>query len=276
MKLTLGFSTCPNDTFIFDALVHHKIDTEGLDFEVIFADVEQLNRWAFDAKLDVTKLSFYAFTYCVEDYVLLDSGSALGRNCGPLLIKKSSTILSPESKIAIPGKYTTANMLLNIASPDYTNKIEILFSEIENEILSEKVDAGLIIHENRFTYQDKDLEKEKDLGEFWEEETRLPIPLGGIAVNRNISVKIQQKIERVLRRSVEYAFENRESSSEFVKLHAQEMEKEVVDAHINLYVNEFSISLGKEGKNAIEKLFQNLGKPADNIFLRQETISDNS
>jgi 1,4-dihydroxy-6-naphthoate synthase len=276
MKLTLGFSTCPNDTFIFDALVHHKIDTEGLDFEVIFADVEQLNRWAFDAKLDVTKLSFYAFTYCVEDYVLLDSGSALGSNCGPLLIKKPGTILSLESKIAIPGKYTTANMLLNIASPDYTNKIEILFSEIENEILSEKVDAGLIIHENRFTYQDKDLEKAKDLGEFWEEETRLPIPLGGIAVNRNISVKIQQKIERVLRRSVEYAFENRESSSEFVKLHAQEMEKEVVDAHINLYVNEFSISLGKEGKNAIEKLFQNLGKPADNIFLRQETISDNS
>ena len=198
MKLTLGFSPCPNDTFIFEALVHHKIDTEGLEFEVVFADVEQLNRWALSGKLNITKLSFHAFTYCVEDYVLLDSGSVLGRNCGPLLIKKPDIILTPESKIAIPGKYTTANMLLNIASPEYTNKIEILFSEIENEILTEKVDAGLIIHENRFTYQDKDLEKAKDLGEFWEEETRLPIPLGGIAVNRNISVKIQQKIERVL------------------------------------------------------------------------------
>jgi 1,4-dihydroxy-6-naphthoate synthase len=268
MKLTLGFSTCPNDTFIFDALVHDKIDTEGLDFEVVFADVEQLNKWTFSCELDVTKLSFHAFVYCTEDYVLLDSGSAIGRNCGPLLIKKPSTILSPESRIAIPGKYTTANMLLNIASPEYTNKIEILFSEIENEILSEKVDAGLIIHENRFTYQDKGLEKLIDLGEFWEEETRLPIPLGGIAVNRNISIEIQQKIERVLRKSVEYAFKNRESSSEFVKCHAQEMEKEVVDAHINLYVNDFSITLGKEGRSSIERVFQSLGKPADNIFVR--------
>ncbi len=268
MKLTLGFSPCPNDTFIFEALVHHKIDTEGLEFEVVFADVEQLNKWALSGKLDITKLSFHAFTYCVEDYVLLDSGSVLGRNCGPLLIKKPDIILTPESKIAIPGKYTTANMLLNIASPEYTNKIEILFSEIEDKILTKEVDAGLIIHENRFTFQDKGLEKVKDLGEFWEEETRLPIPLAGIAVNRNISVRIQQKIERILRKSVEYAFGNRESSSEFVKIHAQEVEREVVDAHINLYVNDFSISLGEEGKGAIERIFQNLGKPTDNIFIR--------
>ena len=167
MKLTLGFSTCPNDTFIFDALVHHKIDTEGLDFEVVLADVEQLNMWAIDGKLDVTKLSYYAFTYCVNDYALLDSGSALGNNCGPLLIKKPETILTFESKIAIPGKHTTANMLLGIAFPEYQNKVETLFSDIEDAILTNEVDAGLIIHENRFTYQDKGLEKVKDLGKFW-------------------------------------------------------------------------------------------------------------
>ncbi|MDG2263848.1 MAG: 1,4-dihydroxy-6-naphthoate synthase, partial [Flavobacteriales bacterium] len=197
MKLTLGFSPCPNDTFIFDALVHHKIDTEGLEFEVIFADVEQLNKWACQGKLDITKLSYNAFTHCVNDYALLDSGSALGNNCGPLLIKKPNTILTKESKIAIPGKYTTANMLLNIAFPNHQNKVEILFSEIENKVLEGKVDAGLIIHENRFTYEDKGLEKEKDLGEFWEEETGLPIPLGGIVTNRRLSLGTQQKIERI-------------------------------------------------------------------------------
>jgi len=257
MKLTLGFSPCPNDTFIFDAIVHQKIDTEGLEFEVIFADVEQLNKWAFVGKLDATKLSYNAFTYCIDKYILLDSGSALGRNCGPLLIKTPSTILTSESKIAIPGKYTTANMLLSIASPEYTNKVETLFSEIENDILSGKADAGLIIHENRFTYQGKGLEKVQDLGEFWEEETGLPIPLGGIVVNRNLPFEIQKRLERVLRKSVEYAFENRESSSEFVKFHAQEMATEVIDGHINLYVNKFSISLGEEGRESVRKIFMN-------------------
>jgi 1,4-dihydroxy-6-naphthoate synthase len=267
MKLTLGFSPCPNDTFIFDALVHHKIDTEGLEFEVIFADVEQLNKWACQGKLDITKLSYNAFTHCVNDYALLDSGSALGNNCGPLLIKKPNTILTKESKIAIPGKYTTANMLLNIAFLNHQNKVEILFSEIENKVLEGKVDAGLIIHENRFTYQEKGLEKVRDLGEFWEKETGLPIPLGGIVINRNLPFAIQKKFERVLRKSVEYAFENRESSSEFVIVHAQEMETEVIDAHINLYVNEFSISLGEVGRRAVEKVFEKSAKNYKNIFL---------
>ena len=267
MKLTLGFSPCPNDTYIFDALVHHKIDTEGLEFEVIFADVEQLNKWVCQAKLDITKLSYNAFTHCVNDYALLDSGSALGNNCGPLLIKKPNTILTKESKIAIPGKYTTANMLLNIAFPNLQNKVEMLFSEIENKVFEGIVDAGLIIHENRFTYQDKGLEKVNDLGEFWEEETGLPIPLGGIVINRNLPFEIQKKFERVLRKSVEYAFENRESSSEFVIVHAQEMETEVIDAHINLYVNEFSISLGEVGRRAVEKVFEKSAKNYKNIFL---------
>lgn len=267
MKLTLGFSTCPNDTFIFDALVHHKIDTEGLKFEVTFGDVEKLNKWAFQGKLDVTKLSYYAFTFCVEDYALLDSGSALGNNCGPLLIKKPETILTPESKIAIPGEHTTANMLLGIALPEYKNKIEVLFSDIEEAILTNKVDAGLIIHENRFTYQDKGLEKAKDLGEFWEEETQLPIPLGGIVVKRALPLEIQQKLERVLRRSVEFAFENSNSSADYVRHHAQEMEKEVLDAHINLYVNDYSISLGDKGRKAVEMVFEKTGKSTNAIFV---------
>ena len=264
MKLTLGFSPCPNDTFIFDALVHHKIDTEGLMFEVVFADVEQLNKWAFQGKLDVTKLSYNAFTYCVSDYVLLDSGSALGNNCGPILIKKPNTILKKESKIAIPGKYTTANMLLNIAFPKNQNKVETIFSEIENQVLEGKVDAGLIIHENRFTYKDKGLNKVSDLGEFWEKETGLPIPLGGIVVKRELPLSEQKKIERVIRKSVEYAFENPSSSADFVKCHAQEMEKKVVDAHIALYVNDYSISLGKKGREAVKLLFKKSGHSFDN------------
>ena len=245
MKLTLGFSPCPNDTFIFDAMVHHKIDTEGLDFEVIFGDVEQLNKWAFQGKLDITKLSFNAFTHCVNDYALLDSGSALGNNCGPLLIKKPNTILTTNSKIAIPGKYTTANMLLNIAYPHYKNKVETLFSDIENDIINGNVDAGIIIHENRFTYKEKGLEKAKDLGEFWEEETGLPIPLGGIVIKRSLPFEVQEKMERVLRKSVKYAFANPNSSADYVKCHARTIEKEVIDAHINLYVNDYSVSLGK-------------------------------
>ena len=267
MKLTLGFSPCPNDTFIFDALVHHKIDTEGLEFEVIFADVEQLNKWAFQRKLDITKLSYNAFTHCVHDYALLDSGSALGRNCGPLLIKQPNTILTKESKIAIPGKYTTANMLLGIAYPEYQNKVELLFSEIENKVLEGRIDAGLIIHENRFTYEEKGLEKVNDLGEFWQEETGLPIPLGGIVVKRELPLAIQQKIERVLRKSVEYAFANPNSSADFVKYHAQEMEKKVLDAHIALYVNDYSISLGDQGRNAVELLFAKSGRVCNSIFI---------
>jgi 1,4-dihydroxy-6-naphthoate synthase len=267
MKLTLGFSPCPNDTFVFDALVHHKIDTEGLEFEVVFADVEQLNTWALKGKLDITKLSYHAFTFCTNDYLLLDSGSALGRNCGPLLIKRSETNLTLESKIAIPGEYTTANMLLNIAFPEHQNKVETLFSEIENDVINGSVDAGLIIHENRFTYQDKGLVKVKDLGEFWEQETGLPIPLGGIVVRRNLPLETQQKVERVLRKSVEYAFGNRESSSEFIKCHSQEMKQEVIDNHINLYVNEFSISLGKEGRKSVLKVFESVNAKESQIFL---------
>ena len=267
MKLTLGFSPCPNDTFIFDALVHQKIDTEGLDFDVTFADVEQLNRWAHQGKLDVTKLSFYAFSKCISQYALSDSGAALGTNCGPILIKKPNTILTSQSKIAIPGEQTTANLLLSISNPDYTNKIEVLFSEIENEILLGNVDAGLIIHENRFTYQQKGLEKVKDLGEFWQQETGLPLPLGGIAIKRNLPFFIQKKMERVLKKSVEYAFAHRDSSLEFVRHYAQEMKADVIDSHINLYVNSYSVSLTQKGQEAIRLLFKKAGVHAGSIFI---------
>ncbi|MDA9612456.1 1,4-dihydroxy-6-naphthoate synthase, partial [Flavobacteriales bacterium] len=216
--------------------------------------------------LDITKLSYNAFTHCVHDYALLDSGSALGRNCGPLLIKQPNTILTKESKIAIPGKYTTANMLLGIAYPEYQNKVELLFSEIENKVLEGRVDAGLIIHENRFTYQEKGLSKVKDLGEFWEEETGLPIPLGGIVVKRELPLATFYKINRVLRKSVEYAFENPNSSADYVKFHAQEMGKEVADAHIALYVNNYSISLGEQGRKAVELLFEKSGREFNSIF----------
>jgi len=253
MKLSLGFSPCPNDTFIFDALVHHKVDTEGLEFDVFLGDVEELNQKAFKNELDITKLSYHAFAYLLKDYALLNAGSALGRNCGPLLIAKKELSKQEieQGTIAIPGKYTTANLLLSLAFPDAKNKKNFLFSDIEPAILKQEVDAGLIIHENRFTYQDKGLVKLMDLGEFWETETGHPIPLGGIVVNRNIEKTVQQKIDRILARSVAFAIENPSQTQEYVSCHAQEMDKEVMYAHIALYVNHFTKDLGEEGKAAV-------------------------
>ncbi len=267
MKITLGLSPCPNDTFVFDALLHKKIDTEGIEFDVYFADVKQLNQWAFKGKLDMTKLSFNAFTRCVSVYVLLDSGSALGTNCGPLLITKPDTLLFSSSRIAIPGKYTTANLLLGIAHPEYSNKKEMLFSEIEDNVLSGDADAGLIIHENRFTYQQRGLKKVQDLGEFWEQKTGLPLPLGGIVIKRSLPYDIKKKVERVLRNSVQYALENRNSSLDFVKSHAQEIDSDVIDSHIALYVNNYSVSLTQSGRAAIQLLFDKVAVKNESIFL---------
>jgi 1,4-dihydroxy-6-naphthoate synthase len=269
MKITLGFSPCPNDTFIFDALIHHKIDTEGLEFEVFYEDVETLNQKAFRGDLDITKLSYHAFAYVADKYVLLDSGSALGFGVGPLLISKFECSISdleknifrnPNSEIrnpliGIPGKYTTANFLLGLAFPEATNKHELVFSDIQDALLEERVDIGLIIHENRFTYQDKGLKKIIDLGDYWEKQTGCAIPLGGIVANRNLPVDIQHKINRVLRRSVEFAFANPKSGLEFIRSHAQEMSEEVMYKHIELYVNQYSVDLGIEGRKAIKLLF---------------------
>jgi 1,4-dihydroxy-6-naphthoate synthase len=255
-KLTIGFSPCPNDTFIFDALIHGKIDTEGLEFEVHMADVEELNQIAFRGELDITKLSYHAFLHILEEYVMMDPGSALGNNCGPLLIKNSgSENPSTNDLIAIPGRYTTANFLLNYAFPDLQNKQELLFSDIESAIKSKKVSAGLIIHENRFTYADRGFEKVKDLGEHWEQNTGMPIPLGGIAIKRNLDNALQEKVQRLIRKSLEFAFENPAESLDFVKQHAQEMDAEVMQKHINLYVNDYSLSLGEKGKEAIQYMY---------------------
>lgn len=260
MKLTLGFSPCPNDTFIFDALIHHKIDTEGLEFEVQFQDVETLNKKVFNSELDVSKISFHAYAYALENYVLLNAGSALGYGVGPLLIAKdtnlkSNNLTEKDFKVAIPGKYTTANFLLSLAFPKLTNKLISPFSTIEDLVLEGQADLGLIIHENRFTYQDKGLHKVIDLGEFWEEKTKQPIPLGGIVINRNIDSATQTKFDRILKKSVEYAFANPKSGTNFIKSHAQTMKEEVMYKHIELYVNEFSINLGEKGKNAVQTLF---------------------
>ena len=262
--LTLGFSPCPNDCFIFDALIHHKIDTENLEFDVVMTDVEELNRKAFQGEIDVTKLSYHAFAYLTDKYVLLNSGSALGKGCGPLLISKN-IISNPSSemsnlKIAIPGKYTTANLLFSLAFPNAHHKTELTFSEIEDAILSDQVDAGVIIHENRFTYEQKGLKKIIDLGEYWEKRTNCPIPLGGIVANRKLDTSMQQRLNRVLKKSVEYAFANPSSSRDFVKEHAQEMSEEVMQKHIALYVNNYSIDLGTEGKKAITILFEEISK----------------
>jgi 1,4-dihydroxy-6-naphthoate synthase len=263
MKLTLGFSPCPNDTFIFDALIHHKIDTEGLEFEVFYDDVETLNQKAFRSELDITKLSYHAFAYIVDKYVLLDAGSALGFGVGPMLICKSDpekllsqlTTHNSQLKIGIPGKYTTANFLLGLALPQATNKQELVFSEIEEALLDGKIDIGLIIHENRFTYQNKGLKKIIDLGDYWEKLTGCAIPLGGIVANRNLPLDVQHKINRVLKRSVEFAFANPKSGLKFIRSHAQEMSEEVMYKHIELYVNKYSLDLGEEGRKAINLLF---------------------
>ena len=257
MKLTLGFSTCPNDTFIFDAMIHKKVDTEGLEFDVVLADVEELNRNAFTGNIDVTKLSYHAFAYIANNYKLLTSGSALGYKNGPLLISKRKIYREEiaDLKVAIPGKYTTANLLFSIAFPKVKEKKEYLFSDIEEAILDGEVDAGVIIHENRFTFEKKGLKKIIDLGEDWEEKTKSPIPLGGIVIQRKFDLETQQKVNRVLKRSVEFALANPNSSYRFVKNYAQELNDDVIWKHIDLYVNNFTVDLGEIGKKAVKILF---------------------
>jgi 1,4-dihydroxy-6-naphthoate synthase len=260
MTLSLGFSPCPNDCFMFDAIVNRRIDLEGLEFAPVLADVEALNTSAFAGEADVTKLSYHAYAYCTANYVLLDAGSALGRGCGPLLISRraiaASDVAAGDLTIAIPGKYTTANFLLGLAFPAARRTAELVFSAIEVALLNDEYDAGVIIHENRFTYEAKGLKKIADLGEFWERETGAPIPLGGIVVKRSLPEDVKSAVNRVLRRSVEYAFANRSASLPFVREHAQEMSEDVMYRHIDLYVNEYSVDLGRDGRSAVRLLFE--------------------
>jgi 1,4-dihydroxy-6-naphthoate synthase len=258
MKMTLGFSPCPNDTFIFDAMVHGRIDTEGLEFDYFLADIEELNRKALTSEVDIIKMSYYAFAYVAQNYLILDSGSALGHRNGPLIISKRKINTSDlvNSRIAIPGKFTTANLLFSLMWPDATNKTEYLFSDIEDALLKDEVDAGLIIHETRFTYHKKGLHKVADLGEYWEKLTGLPIPLGTIVINRNIPNDIALKVNRVVKKSLEYAYHDSMVSYDFVTSHAKEMDSTAMNNHIKLFVNKYTSNLGREGKYAIKELFR--------------------
>ena len=260
MKLTLGFSPCPNDTFIFDALVNGKIDTEGFEFDVFLEDVETLNQWALEGKLDITKLSFPAFFKSLSHYTLLNAGSAIGTGVGPLLISDTAHELTEEeinqASIALPGQNTTANLLFSFAYPYVTDKTFMIFSAIEDALINKEVDMGVIIHENRFTYEQKGLHKVKDLGVYWEEKMGLPLPLGGIAINQSVKRSTALKINELIRKSIDFAFANYPVITDYVKQHSQTMSEDVMRQHINLYVNNYSLNLGDEGKLAIENLHQ--------------------
>jgi len=275
MKLTLGFSPCPNDTFIFEALVHGRVDTEGVSFDWFLADVEELNRRAMEGSVDVTKMSFHAYAVAAANYLILDSGSALGHNNGPLVVSRRKMYPDEleDALIAIPGKYTTANLLFSIFWPGASRKREYIFSDIPEAVMSGEVDAGLIIHETRFTYLSLGLKKVADTGEYWEKMTGMPVPLGGIVVHRSVNEDVAAKVSRSIRRSIEYAWADQSASVDFIRRHAREIDSAVTREHISLFVNGFSLSLGKDGKAAIERLYsvarerKVLGDMPERIFL---------
>jgi 1,4-dihydroxy-6-naphthoate synthase len=257
VNLPIGYSPCPNDTFIFDAWVNGRLGHE-MQPQPQLLDVETLNLKAINAELPVTKLSFAAYAHVTEHYQILSSGAALGNNCGPLVIYRQLPDFSdPASvKVAIPGRRTTANLLFSIFYPDMVNKTEMVFSEIEDAVLNGHADLGLIIHENRFTYAAKGLHKLADLGELWESKFAMPIPLGCIAVLRSLPEIQKKQIGRAIRESVAWAFAHPDDSKEYVRLHAQEMSETVQQQHISLYVNRFSLDLGAVGRAAVRKLFE--------------------
>ena len=278
MKYTLGFSPCPNDTFIFDALVNHKIDTEGFEFDVVLEDVQTLNQWAIEGKLDFSKISYGVLPTVTDEYAVLESGGALGKGVGPLLITTAHNFQKKgieEMLVAIPGKNTTAHLLFSYAYPQVREKKFMVFHEIEEAVLSGKVDAGVIIHENRFTYQLKGLKKIKDLGEYWEENIKAPIPLGGIVGKRKFDTSILLKVNQLIKKSLEYSFEQYPSISDYIKRNAQEMEESVMRQHIDLYVNNYSLELGHEGRKAVKKLLdvyenitQSIPVDKEQVFVR--------
>lgn len=260
MTLSLGFSPCPNDTFIFDAMVHGKIDTEGLSFEVALEDVETLNRMVLSGKPDISKISYGLLPLVVPSYCVLEAGGAVGKGVGPLLVSRRPPLPSDGGleglTIALPGRHTTAHMLFTWAYPGAARKVFLPFHEIEGAVLAGKVDAGVIIHENRFTYASKGLLRWADLGEIWESETGQPIPLGGIVMRRDLPREWMEKTNRVIRRSLEYAFQHYPELPEFVRRHAQEMDDAVMRQHIELYVNRYSLGLGAEGRAAVWRMLE--------------------
>lgn len=257
-QLSIGFSPCPNDTYIFCALVHDKIPLPGITFAPpVLDDVETLNSWAMQGRLDVTKLSFHALGHVLDDYIMLAAGAALGRGCGPLLVSRAG--FSPDlgtAKIAVPGTYTTAALLLKLYAPQAADLQVMRFEEIMPAVREGKVDAGVIIHESRFTYRGYGLAALQDLGQWWEELTGLPIPLGCIAIRRDFSAAIIREVEWAIRQSLQWANANPRECMSYIRGHAQEMEENVLQSHIDLYVNDFSLDIGGEGIAAVEELFR--------------------
>ena len=262
MKMTIGFSPCPNDTFIFDALVNKKIDTGDITFDPVLEDIQTLNEWALEGRLDITKISYGVLPLVLKNYLLLNSGGALGKGVGPLLISKYEIENFGDVNsmhVAIPGANTTAHMLFSLAFPKAEHKHFTIFSAIENSVLNHEADAGVIIHENRFTYEQRGLLKVMDLGEYWEQQTGLPIPLGGIVSKRKFEKGLLTTINRLIRQSIEYAFNNYPVIPEYVRQHSQEMDEMVMRQHIDLYVNDYSLDLGKDGKKAVTEFLKIYG-----------------
>lgn len=276
MKFSLAYSPCPNDTYIFEALAHHRI-REQFDYDIDLKDVQELNQDAIKGKYDISKISFAAYPFIADDYEILDAGAALGFDCGPLLIARDK--MQPDElainrlKIAIPGVNTTANLLFSIAYPQAINKVEMLFSQIEDAVLSGEVDAGIIIHENRFTFQQKGLYQIMDLGQHWQQKYRLPIPLGCIVVRRSLPENLKLEIEFQIRKSLQNSKKNEREAMPYIKQHAQAMDYSVMRQHIDLYVNDYTASLGEYGRKAILFLFEKghelglLPKINTNIFV---------
>jgi 1,4-dihydroxy-6-naphthoate synthase len=284
VNLTLGFSPCPNDTFIFDALVNGKIDTEGLTFTVHLEDVQTLNQWALQGRLDVSKISYGVLPHLLETYTVLNSGGALGKGVGPLLISNveppqdeaAIQALVNESLILLPGENTTAHFLFASAFPQAKNKQFVRFDEIETGVLASPADAqnvlGVIIHENRFTYQDKGLFKIRDLGNYWEHSTGNPIPLGGIIVKKDLSVKLAQQLDKLIRSSVAFAYTQYPQLADYVKQHSQEMQEKVMRQHIDLYVNNYSLDLGQDGRQAVLHLLNTYEQMNEKKVLNKEDV----
>ena len=253
--LRLAISPCPNDTFMFDAIVNKRIDLEGYTFDVEYNDIEQLNERVLGGEAEVSKCSTALLRAVGERYRLLDSGSALGRGNGPLLVRRKGET-TPIKRIAVPGIYTTANALIGRLFPDIEERVPMLFSEIAASVERGEFDAGVLIHEGRFVYERRNLELVADLGLEWERQMELPLPLGSIIVDRSLGEEVARDVERLIRRSIEYAFANPSSSRDFIKSHAQELEDDVIDKHIALFVNDFSLTLGDEGRRAVEELIK--------------------
>ncbi len=253
--LRLAISPCPNDTFMFDAIVNRRIDLEGLDVEVTYLDIEQLNAAAMEQRYDITKCSTAILRAVGEHYTLLDSGSALGRGNGPLLVRRKGET-APLKRIAVPGEHTTANRLVGRLFPEIEERVPMLFSDIAEAVERGEFDGGVLIHEGRFVYHRRNLELVADLGLEWEARVGLPLPLGSIIASKALGEETRARFERLLRRSIEYAFANPLASREFIKEHAQELEDDVIDKHIALFVNDYSLTLGDEGRRAVEALLE--------------------